>query len=268
MRTAIRMWSDALLKAKDLVAPAPKNLQASRAAQLHANRCQAHLTLGDEAAALADAKAAVAESPGWPKAYYRQGTVLARQKSYAQAVAVFERGLKLDPGNAELRKSCDEARAALGSAADTAESEASVADAASEPPPPPPEQPPPPPKATSHQQSDASHSAVSPAAAVDVSEPVVAPPAVEPSLPIPKHVLETVTAGAQGPGFTLIVSLPLVGKSREVDLSVNPDSVELSVPDKYGVLKVALPKLVDDEALLAKYDTKMRSLKVWLPLKK
>ena len=101
-----------------------------------------------------------------------------------------------------------------------------------------------------------------------MSEPVVAPPAVEPSLPIPKHVLETVTAGAQGPGFTLIVSLPLVGKSREVDLSVNPDSVELSVPDKYGVLKVALPKLVDDEALLAKYDTKMRSLKVWLPLKK
>ena len=51
-------------KAEGLSAPTPQKLQASRTAQLYANRCQAHLNLEDVDAALADAEAAVAAAPG------------------------------------------------------------------------------------------------------------------------------------------------------------------------------------------------------------
>ena len=106
---AIRRWTDALGRAAEL----ENKSRASRTAQLLANRCQAHLSSGDDVAALADAEAAVAAWPSWPKAYYRHGTCLMRHKLHAQAHAVFLRGLELDSSNPELLKSCQKAQEAM-----------------------------------------------------------------------------------------------------------------------------------------------------------
>ena len=78
LRTAVTKYGKALKLASGLEEPYPDKLQSTRSATLLANRCQAHLLLGDVQAALADAEAAVLASPGWPKAYYRHGTVRPR----------------------------------------------------------------------------------------------------------------------------------------------------------------------------------------------
>jgi tetratricopeptide (TPR) repeat protein len=113
LKKAVKLWGEALSKAAELNAPTPKKLQASRAAQLYANRCQAYLNLGDEKAALSDAEAAVAAAPGWPKAYYRHGTVLMRKKAYTKAYGIFKQGWHLDTSNLELTKACQKAREAM-----------------------------------------------------------------------------------------------------------------------------------------------------------
>ena len=101
---AIEAWTEALAQVRTLPAPAPRKLESTRAAQLLANRCQAHLKLGQEAEALADAEAACDAAPGWPKAYYRLGTVLLEQGQLGRADAVLNQGLQLDTSNDEMRR--------------------------------------------------------------------------------------------------------------------------------------------------------------------
>jgi len=132
-RGAIDAWSEAITQARGIPCPAPKRLEASRVAQLYANRCQAHLTLGDDARALADAESACDAAPGWPKAYYRLGTVLAKLGRLSRAHAVFSQGLKLDSSNVEMRKMLDNAAEQLGQVQEDSE-----INAASSPTPPPP----------------------------------------------------------------------------------------------------------------------------------
>ena len=106
---AIRLWSEALERAAELNAPTPKKNQASRSAQLLANRCQAYISSGDDFKALADAVSAVAAAPGWPKAYYRHGTCLMRLNQFAEAHKVLQVGLEMEPSNSDLIKACEKA---------------------------------------------------------------------------------------------------------------------------------------------------------------
>ena len=101
---AIEAWSEAIEQVRGLPSPAPKKLESTRAAQLLANRCQAHLKLGKEEEALADAEAACDAAPGWPKAYYRLGTVLQGRGQLDRAHAVLTQGLQLDQSNDEMRR--------------------------------------------------------------------------------------------------------------------------------------------------------------------
>lgn len=393
---AIRFYTDAIAKAGELNAPSPKKLQASRAAQLYANRCQAHLSSGDDAAALADANSAIKSAPGWPKAYYRHGTCLMRQKLYMQAHQVFQRGKQLDANNEELIKACKQAEEAIakqgdssGDAtqtmpsanADDGKLSGSDADApspaavkpggnASAQTQPPPTTPAPPaveeedsskhghasgatsltgipatsgsaatsgasatptgtasavkgpstestptadltdPSATAVSSTAAStgslaagaHAAgtgtgsgghAADAARTEDASPTAkqappgsssspaaaaksnAPPGVgssagskpdAPSLPIPEH---TLSPNPEGGGYLLVVRLPKVARSSEVDLSIGPRIVEIEVPGMYAGLRVPLPKhpAVDDDEATARFDSKQRTLKLFLPTK-
>ena len=59
----------------------------------------------------------------------------------------------------------------------------------------------------------------------------------------------------------------MVAKSSEVDLQIGPDVVELGVPNVYSTLSVPMPRqpAVDDDNATARFDTKVRVLKLFLP---
>ena len=66
-----------------------------------------------------------------------------------------------------------------------------------------------------------------------------------------------------------MVRLPKVARSSEVDLSIGPRVVEIEVPGVYASLSVPLPKhpAVDDDEATARFDSKQRTLKLFLPTK-
>ena len=316
---AVRMYTLAIAKAGELNAPSPKKLQASRAAQLFANRCQAHLSLGDENAALADAESCVQAAPGWPKAYFRHGTCLMRRKLYAQAHEVFLKGRQLDATNEDLIKACRQAEASL---AEAGAGDAGVkAGPASVPPAGPSPRGTPLPDEGSSMLRNAHLSGPSPpsegAASSARSMPAQIPDIADrdvtgvhgsearstkpresaekvgassetasgpragadgqqggsfgsankmaaSDLPVPEHTLSTHPGGG---GYLLEVKLPMVAKSSEVDLQIGPDVVELGVPNVYSTLSVPMPRqpAVDDDNATARFDTKVRVLKLFLP---
>ena len=109
-KLAIKKYGVALKLAYELPEPKyPGKLQSTRSAQLLANRCMAHLALGDERSALTDAEQALRAAPDWPKAHFRHGTVLMRLKNYTKAYAAFKQGYHLDPTNEELTAACQQA---------------------------------------------------------------------------------------------------------------------------------------------------------------
>jgi G3E family GTPase len=84
---------------------------------LFSNRAAALTKLGRFEAALADADAAVASRPDWPKAHFRRGAALFGARRFADAVAAYEAGLTLEPGNASLAQGRDLALATMAQAA-------------------------------------------------------------------------------------------------------------------------------------------------------
>ncbi|PRW61266.1 DNAJ heat shock N-terminal domain-containing [Chlorella sorokiniana] len=91
-------------------------------AKIIANRCAALQRIGDWNQAVADAKEACDLAPKWEKAYYRLGTaLLGRGGCGAEAMAAFERGLALKPGNKQLKEGRQKAEAeVLGGAENSA----------------------------------------------------------------------------------------------------------------------------------------------------
>ncbi|CAM0955248.1 unnamed protein product [Alopecurus aequalis] len=71
-------------------------------ASLFSNRSLCWLLVGERGNALADANQCRKMRPDWPKACYRQGTVLMSLKDYEGASERFLDGLKLDPQNVEM----------------------------------------------------------------------------------------------------------------------------------------------------------------------
>ena len=277
---AIRLWSDALSKVAEIDEPAPKKLQASRKAQLYANRCQAQLASGDEEAALADAEAAVEAAPGWPKAYYRYGTVLMRCKHYSRACEVFEQGCQLDPSNSELVKSREKAREAARShesrdAVEPTAAPSPTRSASSTPE-----------TVSADAAVDGAVDATDPAAAADANVPppeasvplekagkggakASAPPAspTVPALPVPEHELGPHPEEGTD-GYLLCVHVPKVNGSKALDLCVNNKSVELEAPGVYSQLRVPLPREVDADHAIARFDKQASTLKITLPFTK
>mmetsp|Transcript_8163 Transcript_8163/g.14539 ORF Transcript_8163/g.14539 Transcript_8163/m.14539 type:complete len:388 (-) Transcript_8163:1097-2260(-) len=70
---------------------------------LFSNRSASYYNLRRLAPALADATHCIALNPSWPKGYYRKGATLVLQEKFAEAKAVFEAGLKIDPKNSDLK---------------------------------------------------------------------------------------------------------------------------------------------------------------------
>ncbi|KAL5702075.1 hypothetical protein ACHQM5_027336 [Ranunculus cassubicifolius] len=77
-------------------------------ATLYSNRSLCWLRLEDGKAALKDARRCMMRKPDWPKAHYRAGAALYLLKDFEKAAESFLEGLKLDPGNEELKKAYQE----------------------------------------------------------------------------------------------------------------------------------------------------------------
>lgn len=69
---------------------------------LYSNRSAAHAKAGNYAAALEDANQTVSINPSWSKGYSRKGSALAYLGKLNDAVAAYEKGLELEPGNQQL----------------------------------------------------------------------------------------------------------------------------------------------------------------------
>ncbi|XP_072939296.1 stress-induced-phosphoprotein 1 [Epargyreus clarus] len=69
---------------------------------LFSNRSAAHAKAGNYAAALEDANTTVAINPSWSKGYSRKGSALAYLGRHDEAIAAYEKGLELEPGNQQL----------------------------------------------------------------------------------------------------------------------------------------------------------------------
>lgn len=72
------------------------------------NRSAAHLSKGDAANALLDADECIKVAPAWGKGYGRKGAALFALGRYAESVAVYEEGMKVEPSDA-LKEGLEEA---------------------------------------------------------------------------------------------------------------------------------------------------------------
>jgi small glutamine-rich tetratricopeptide repeat-containing protein alpha len=85
-----------------------------------ANRAAAFQHKSDHDMALADCEEAIRRDPNYGKAFTRKGLAHFSLGQFPEAVEAYEKALKLDPGNADIVKSLDQARAKLPAAAPAA----------------------------------------------------------------------------------------------------------------------------------------------------
>ncbi|KAJ3353854.1 Hsp90 cochaperone [Entophlyctis luteolus] len=97
---AIKYFSDAI--AKD-----PKNHV------LFSNRSASYTSIKSYTKALSDAEEAIKISPSWAKGYSRKGAALHGLGNYKGAVEAYKKGLELEPANAAMKKSLQEAESLL-----------------------------------------------------------------------------------------------------------------------------------------------------------
>ena len=69
----------------------------------------------------------------------------------------------------------------------------------------------------------------------------------------------------RGKGSTLLLRLPKVEHSADIDLEINAASVQVAATGLYQPLHVALPDGLDDDRASARWDSKARELRVYLP---
>ncbi|CAM0875476.1 unnamed protein product [Alopecurus aequalis] len=82
-------------------------------AVLYSNRSLCYLKCGEEHDALVDANACVNLRPEWHKGYYRKGAALMSLLEYKEAGDAFLAGMKLAPGNKEMKEAYWEAVEAM-----------------------------------------------------------------------------------------------------------------------------------------------------------
>ncbi|TRM65670.1 hypothetical protein BD626DRAFT_535225 [Schizophyllum amplum] len=79
----------------------------------YSNRAAAHSSKQDHLSAVGDAEMAISVDPNFTKAYHRLGHAQFCLGDFAQAADAFERGLKLDPSNANLKSGLQNAKARI-----------------------------------------------------------------------------------------------------------------------------------------------------------
>ncbi|XP_013179357.1 PREDICTED: stress-induced-phosphoprotein 1 [Papilio xuthus] len=77
---------------------------------LYSNRSAAHAKAENYVAALEDANKTVSLNPTWSKGYSRKGSALAYLGRFEEAIATYEKGLELEPGNQQLATGLAEVR--------------------------------------------------------------------------------------------------------------------------------------------------------------
>jgi len=82
-------------------------------AVLFANRALARLNLGKIDEAIEDSDGAIQADGAYVKGYWRKGQAYVAAKRTKEALAAFEEGLKIEPGNKALAKEADKARIKL-----------------------------------------------------------------------------------------------------------------------------------------------------------
>ncbi|XP_075974823.1 stress-induced phosphoprotein 1 [Anticarsia gemmatalis] len=97
-------FEEAVQHYTDAIALDPKNHV------LYSNRSAAHAKAENFAAALEDANTTVEINPTWSKGYSRKGAALAYLGRHDEAIAAYEKGLELEPGNAQLASGLAEAK--------------------------------------------------------------------------------------------------------------------------------------------------------------
>jgi stress-induced-phosphoprotein 1 len=80
---------------------------------LYSNRSAAYASLKDYKLALEDAEKTVELKSDWAKGYSRKGAALYGLENYDEAVAVYEKGLALDPENALLKRGLEDVKNAM-----------------------------------------------------------------------------------------------------------------------------------------------------------
>jgi stress-induced-phosphoprotein 1 len=78
---------------------------------LYSNRSAAYAKANKYDLALEDANKTVEIKPDWSKGYSRKGTALAYLGRLDEAIATYEKGLQVDPNNAQLQEGLREVRA-------------------------------------------------------------------------------------------------------------------------------------------------------------
>lgn len=76
---------------------------------LLSNRSGVNLELGQAGDAEADARAAIAAAPEWPKSHFRLGAALEAQGRHAEAAEAYADALAADPANADMARCRDRA---------------------------------------------------------------------------------------------------------------------------------------------------------------
>jgi tetratricopeptide (TPR) repeat protein len=89
-----------------------KGLKLKKDAALYSNRSACYSQLREYEKALLDADRCLYLSPGWGKGYARRGAALHGLRRYADAIAAYEEGLRMDPSFTPLVAALDDARRA------------------------------------------------------------------------------------------------------------------------------------------------------------
>lgn len=77
---------------------------------LYSNRSAAYAKAENYPLALVDANKTVELAPTWSKGYSRKGSALAFLGKFDEAIAAYEKGLELEPGNAQLAAGLEEVK--------------------------------------------------------------------------------------------------------------------------------------------------------------
>eukprot|EP00967_Tisochrysis_lutea_P100108 scaffold149042_cov31-Tisochrysis_lutea.AAC.2 len=244
---ARKLYTRALGLVEEAYGSAPSTVakgEATPAAQLYANRCQAALTLGDIGGALRDAGWACDAAPNWPKAHFRLGTVYLHKKQFADAYAAFKRASHLDPKNEELIEACRQARSQMLEARGVTDHFAMEHDQ----------------KLLARARAETPSSDAS-SAPVDASQ---VPSAIHTE---PRHELERIPVSEDSHGaLKLSVWLPNGVGMAALDLQISADMVILQASEASIALRLPLPATVVDAEAKASFSKKRGVLTVIMPL--
>jgi stress-induced-phosphoprotein 1 len=77
---------------------------------LYSNRSACYFNLGKSSSALTDAEKCIEIKGDWDKGHQRRAMALQQMGKFDEAIAAYERGLQLNPDNAQIKQGLEQAR--------------------------------------------------------------------------------------------------------------------------------------------------------------